>query len=349
MSRTPSVFVQLHLLTAYGPANLNRDDLGRPKTAMMGGAQRLRVSSQSLKRAWRTSDLFRNEFEDTLGIRTKEIGEKVYLELRDNIENAKADEIGKKVGGVFAKLKKEGRETEQLAHVSAQEHRNVMALVQKVRDGAEPTDEDFQSLLTDGHGSPDVALFGRMLAADPQCNVEAAAQVAHAVSVHKVAVEDDFFTAVDDLNLTSEDLGAGHMGVTEFGSGLFYQYLCINRTLLKSNLGGDEDLTTRSLKTLTEACATIAPTGKQASFASRARASYLLAERGSQQPRSLAVAFFSPVAGTNVVHDAIRAMEETRDNMNRVYGPCFDAKERFDVPAGEGTLEKVKNFVGAAL
>ena len=40
-------FLQLHLLTVYPPANLNRDDTGRPKTALFGGAPRLRVSSQS--------------------------------------------------------------------------------------------------------------------------------------------------------------------------------------------------------------------------------------------------------------------------------------------------------------
>lgn len=44
-------FVQLHLITSYPPSNLNRDDLGRPKTAVMGGETRLRISSQSLKRA----------------------------------------------------------------------------------------------------------------------------------------------------------------------------------------------------------------------------------------------------------------------------------------------------------
>jgi len=40
-------FIQLHLLTSYPPSNLNRDDLGRPKTAIMGGKTRLRISSQS--------------------------------------------------------------------------------------------------------------------------------------------------------------------------------------------------------------------------------------------------------------------------------------------------------------
>jgi CRISPR system Cascade subunit CasC len=53
-----SRFIQLHLLTAYPPANLNRDDQGSPKTAKMGGYDRLRVSSQCLKRTWRTSDMF---------------------------------------------------------------------------------------------------------------------------------------------------------------------------------------------------------------------------------------------------------------------------------------------------
>ncbi|MBF1731548.1 MAG: type I-E CRISPR-associated protein Cas7/Cse4/CasC, partial [Trueperella pyogenes] len=30
-------FIQLHFLTSYPPAHLNRDDLGNPKTARLGG------------------------------------------------------------------------------------------------------------------------------------------------------------------------------------------------------------------------------------------------------------------------------------------------------------------------
>ena len=74
-------FVQLHLLTSYPPANLNRDDLGRPKTAVMGGETRLRVSSQSLKRAWRTSDLFKAALADHVGVRTKEMGNEILKAL----------------------------------------------------------------------------------------------------------------------------------------------------------------------------------------------------------------------------------------------------------------------------
>ena len=61
-------FLQLHLLTVYGPSNLNRDDTGRPKSVVFGGVPRLRISSQSLKRAWRTSDAFAEKLEGHLAV-----------------------------------------------------------------------------------------------------------------------------------------------------------------------------------------------------------------------------------------------------------------------------------------
>lgn len=130
-------------------------------------------------------------------------------------------------------------------------------------------------------------MFGRMLASSPSFNKEAAVQVAHAITVHKVAVEDDFFTAIDDLNKNDVDAGAGHLGDTEFGAGLFYLYICIDRQLLLENLDNNLELTKQTISALLEACTTISPTGKQNSFASRARAMFCLAEKGNQQPRSL--------------------------------------------------------------
>jgi CRISPR system Cascade subunit CasC len=49
-------------------------------------------------------------------------------------------------------------------------------------------------------------------------------QVAHAYTTHRVTVEDDFYTAVDDLKTKAEDAGAGFVGELGFGSGLFYLY-----------------------------------------------------------------------------------------------------------------------------
>jgi CRISPR system Cascade subunit CasC len=346
-----SRFVQLHLLTSYPPANLNRDDLGRPKTATMGGAQRLRVSSQSLKRAWRTSDIFQQALAGHVGVRTKEMGREVYKRLLEKgvkEKDAKAWSID--IAGVFGKAKKEDKKNddplhmldiEQLAHFSPEERQGIDALVGTLAERGKGPEKDELSLLRKQHSAADIALFGRMLASDPGYNTEAAAQVAHAISVHKVTVEDDFFTAVDDLNTGEEDVGAGHMGETEFAAGLFYQYICVDRELLKRNLGGDQELVNKTLAALTEAAATVAPTGKQNSFASRARASYLLAEVGDQQPRSLSVAFLKPVNGGDMLGQAIKVLEKSMKGMDQAYGDCAENRFVMNVTNGEGSLKGI--------
>jgi CRISPR system Cascade subunit CasC len=180
-----------------------------------------------------------------------------------------------------------------------------------------------------------------MLASNPAFNTDAAAQVAHALSVHKVTVEDDFFTAVDDLNTGEEDVGAGHMGETEFAAGLFYQYICIDRELLKENLGGDEALANKTLAALTEVAASVAPSGKQNSFASRARASYILAETGGQQPRSLSVAFLKPVNSTDMLAESIAALDKSVSTMDKAYGECADNRYVMNLASGEGSLKEI--------
>jgi CRISPR system Cascade subunit CasC len=343
-----SRFLQLHLLTSYPPANLNRDDLGRPKTAVMGGATRLRISSQSLKRAWRTSDVFEAALKDSLGIRTKEKGVRIKQQLlAAGIAEKQATDWAAAIAKKFGKLKSGSVEIEQLAHFSPEENAAIEALVQKlIHTKAAPSDDDLK-LLRHQHSAADIGLFGRMLAADPGYNTDASAQVAHAISVHRVAVEDDFFTAVDDLNEGIEDVGAGHMGETEFAAGLFYLYICVDRTLLAENLGGDLELCNKTLSALIEAAATVAPTGKQNSFGSRARASYILAERGDQQPRSLSVAFLKPIDGRKdgMLTEAIAELTATRESMDKVYGACAEAHRIMNVLAPEqGTLQDIIAF-----
>jgi CRISPR system Cascade subunit CasC len=348
-----STFIQLHLLTSYPPSNLNRDDLGRPKTAIMGGKTRLRVSSQSLKRAWRTSDLFSEAMKGHVGTRTKVMGIEVYNALREKkIADGKAKEWAKQIAEVFGKSKKtntdkplEELEIEQLAHFSPEEKTAIFALVDRLAVAATaPTATDL-TLLQKGHTAVDIAMFGRMLASSPAFNTEAAVQVAHAITVHDVAVEDDYFTAVDDLNNGEEDMGAAHIGETEFAAGLFYLYLCINRDLLVENLGGDKDLANKALGALVESAAKVAPNGKQNSFASRAYASYVLAEKGEQQPRSLSVSFLKPVRGEDILAKAISEMETKRENMEKAYGPCSDDRKAMNAETGEGSLNDIIAFV----
>lgn len=343
-------FLQLHLLTSYGPANLNRDDSGRPKTAIMGGETRLRVSSQSLKRAWRTSDVFEDALAGHIGTRTKRAGIKIYERLvAGGVKEKDARKWAQEIADVFGKSKKAKADTtddleiEQLAHFSPAEWQAVEALADTLIARGSGPQEDDMDLLRKDHRAVDIALFGRMLADSPKFNTEAAAQVAHAIAVHRCMVDDDFFTAVDDLNDGSEDAGAGHMGSTEFGAAVYYLYLCIDRQLLLEHLGGDRDLAGKASRALLEAAATVAPGGKQNSFASRARASYVLAEKGDSQPRQLSVAFLRPVQGHDMLVSAIEALELTRERMDKVYGDDLPTA-RLDASKGEGSLAELKQF-----
>lgn len=353
-----SKFIQLHLLTSYGPANLNRDDLGRPKTAFMGGVERLRISSQSLKRAWRTSDLFEESMKGHVGTRTKLLGVEVYdYFIQKGVSEKTAGIWTKGIAGKFGKLKKEdkehkkkGFEIEQLVHISPTEKQNIFLLADTlITENREPTTEELELLQKDKQ-AVDIALFGRMLTKNDngESNVkyciEAATQVAHALTVHGVAVEDDYFTAVDDLNTGMEDAGSAHIGESGFGAGVFYSYICINKTLLEENLK-DNDLAEKAIQSLVSCAAQVAPTGKQNSYASRARASYLLAEKGGQQPRQLSTAFLKPINSKNVMNDAIKSLEDVQKNMDKIYGSCADVSKSFNVEKGEGSLEEILNFI----
>jgi CRISPR system Cascade subunit CasC len=342
-----SRFLQLHLLTFFPPANLNRDDTGRPKTAVVGGATRLRLSSQALKRAWRTSDAFAAALAGHMGQRTQRMGEVVLAHLRaDGMEDTKAISVARDIASVFGKVKDakdpNSARTEQLAFISPQEQQAALALADRALAG-EKIDAKAAGLLRSSDTAADIALFGRMLADNPSYNREAAAQVAHAITTHKVTVEDDYYTAVDDLKTSAEDAGAGFLGEAAFGSGVFYLYLCVDRTLLIKNLGGDTALAGTALGALALAAATVAPSGKQKSFAAFGRAGYILAERGDQQPRTLAGAFAHPVTGDDLMADSIKALRAFRGDLDTAY--CVTPEPSIEMKVGgSGTLADIITF-----
>ncbi|MFQ3191522.1 MAG: CRISPR system Cascade subunit CasC [Paraglaciecola sp.] len=343
-----SQFIQLHLLTSYAPANLNRDDLGRPKTAKMGGFERLRVSSQSLKRNWRVSELFEQAMVGKIGTRTKRFGIEVFEALiTKDVKEKPAKEWATAIAGVFGKNKKDSLEIEQLAHLSPAESDATMALVTILAEQNRAPTADELALLKKEHTAVDIALFGRMLASSPEFNIEAACQVAHAISVHSIVVEDDYFTAVDDLNDGKTDTGSAHIGESGFAAALFYSYICINKTQLIDNLGGDTELANNAIRALTEAAVKVSPTGKQNSFASRAYASFALAEKGEQQPRQLSVAFLKPINAPDQAGAAIAALTTQVTNFDEVYGKCAENRCQFNAIVGSGSLVKLLDFVTA--
>ena len=341
-------FVQLHLLTFYAPSNLNRDDLGRPKSAIVGGTTRLRVSSQSLKRAWRVSDVFQTKLKGHLAKRTQRIGETIHQHLLSLGQKPEvAQKLTRDILPVFGKPKPEDKTplyTEQLAFISDEETAMALEFAERLANG-EKFDAKKQAgeILRRTDAAADLAMFGRMLADNPDYNREAAVQVAHAITTHKSVIEDDYYTAVDDLKTAAEDAGAGFLGETGFGAGLFYLYLCINRDLLVQNLGGNEALASDATAALVEAAATIAPCGKQASFASRAHASFILAEHGAAQPRSLAAAFLKPVMDEDMLEGSIARLHRLRDDFAAAYGTAESSKSMH--VGGEGTLADILAFV----
>jgi CRISPR system Cascade subunit CasC len=189
-----------------------------------------------------------------------------------------------------------------------------------------------------------------MLADDPDFNREAAVQVGHAITTHRALVEDDWYSAVDDLKTREEDAGAGHLGETGFGSGIYYLYACVNVDLLVENLGGDRALAAKGIEALACALATATPKGKQNSFGHHPRAHYIRVEKGSAQPRDLSGAFFKPVdlRANDGVRASISALEDMAGKLDHAYGPACDAAHVLNLPEGQGTLAEVAAFAAAA-
>jgi CRISPR system Cascade subunit CasC len=255
-------------------------------------------------------------------------------------------EVARGIAGIFGKVKdaKDANPTriEQLAFVSPQERAAALALADQALAG-EKIDAKAAGLLRTADTAADIALFGRMLAADPDYNREAAAQVAHAITTHKVTVEDDYYTAVDDLKTSAEDAGAGFLGEAAFGSGVFYLYLCVDRALLLKNLGGEAKLAATALGALAEATATVAPRGKQNSFAAHGRAHYILAERGDRQPRTLAGAFARPVTGDDLMGSSIERLRAFRTAIDTAYEQAPEQSTELEV-GGTGRLSDIVAF-----
>jgi CRISPR system Cascade subunit CasC len=243
----------------------------------------------------------------------------------------------------------------------------IDALIARFGNGEVVADADIRAVVARPKGTADIALFGRMLTdlnkdkakslpehqrgiatvERVQYSSEAACQVAHAISIHKVAIEDDYFTAMEELNMAEDRTGAAMVGTQEFASAVLYHYVCIDRGLLSENLGGDEALVQKTLRALGEACLTVAPNGKQNSFAARSRAHFALVEKGGGQPRSLASAFLKPVSGDDLLAEGVNVLQSTREKLDKIYEDAAPSRS-FDVLASLGSKREVLDFLANA-
>lgn len=344
-----SRFIQLHLLTFYPPSNLNRDDTGRPKTAVVGQKPRIRISSQCLKRSWRTSEVFKNEVEGRLGYRTKKLAKRwVYDPLIEaGIDSKDAKEWANTIGSVFAKIDdKDKLISQQLAHVGVSEKEAVDELVQTLIAEPHAPEKDELDLLRQDHRAVDIAMFGRMFSNNAGYNTEGAVQVSHAFTINQAEMQDDYFTAVDDLNDKSES-GSAHLDEAWFSSGVFYTYICINREQLIENLSGNEELADKAIAGLTKAAATVSPSGKQNSFAALSQAGFIYAEKGEDAPRTLALSFLKPIdarGGEDLLALGKAELVKHAKSLNDAYGCEHTEDFSFD-PRNGGKFKDLVKFV----
>lgn len=326
--------LEIHLLQNFAPSNLNRDDTGSPKDAYFGGVRRGRISSQSLKRAMR---MYFKEQADTLipaenlAVRTKRLSTELVglLEQRGKDATLAQQVVQMALGGLALKVDEKDNKTQYLVFFG---RREIAALVQTIDvhweqltaalgkdDGGKKKDkkaakdgvpkEVVQALeaALDGGRAVDVALFGRMLADLPEKNQFAAAQVAHAISTHKVEHGEDFYTAVDDLK-PDDNAGADMLGTVEFNSACYYRYVAVDLQKLAQNLQcldehghiTDPELLFNSITAFLKAVMYALPTGKQNTFAAHQVPSVAaFTVRTNASPRSLANAFEKAISPSN--------------------------------------------------
>ena len=336
-------FIQIHTLASYPAVLLNRDDAGLAKRLPYGGASRIRVSSQCLKRHWRV-------VEDEWALR--EIGAPMALRSREVVER----EIMPKLGYAAAEVLEAVRvalvkklfgdknvelRTRQALLLGRPEIDYLTKLAQLAVAAGEVKEAEavIEAALGKGAGKKNLAamrevagslaaglesaMFGRMVTSDPEANTDAAIHVAHAFTVHAEESESDYFTVVDDLR--QADPGeAGTAGIfeTELASGLFYGYVVVDVPALVSNLGNDPALAGRVVEHLLHLIATVSPGAKKGSTAPYAYAELMLVEAGRAQPRSLAAAFRNAVSlkSPDLLGAALAALGQQLQAVDAAYG-----------------------------
>lgn len=353
-----TTLIEFHLIQSFVPANLNRDDNNYPKSCEFGGVRRARISSQCIKRAIRHSTPFKETIPAQIGDRTRRMMELFKPRLVNaGRSETEVEKVIKAFTTAYAGLdddserKGRGQFSSVLVYLSAEDialMEQVMleqwdAILKVVEDakGKFPKDTlkkasaltkalaDIAKQTRKRTSAPDIALYGRMLADNPELGLEAACQVAHAISTHAVEeTEFDYFTAVDDLQ-PKEDTGAGMLNVTAFNSACYYRYACIDWEQLQLNLrkqGLTEvnvDLARCTVDAFMRGLVEAVPTGMKNRFAQNNPPSFALAVVRSGGPAwSLANAFERAVPKTaedGLIAPSVRKLDLYWGGLLRAY------------------------------
>lgn len=305
--------IEFHILQSFPVTCLNRDDVGAPKTAIVGGVTRARVSSQCWKRQVR---LAMHELGVKLGIRTKK-AEEIFTRAcqQAGASESQAAACGKKIADQLS--------DDTLLFVSDSEAEAFAAYAQELAfDDNKIKDKELAKVakkaLTPAADALDIALFGRMVAKAAEMNVEAAASFAHAISTHKVSNEVEFFTALDDLQ---DEPGSAHMGSLEFNSATYYRYISLDLGQLAQTMGADD--LKKAIAAFTQALFIAVPNARQTtqSGASPWEFARVLVRKGQR----LQVPFETPVKAREggYLQPSIDSLKAYLDKKEKLAGSMF--------------------------
>jgi len=382
------MFIELHIIQSFPPSNLNRDDIGQPKDCDFGGVRRARISSQCQKRAIRWNSEFNKATQVSLSSRTKLVAQGLTERLT---KQGIAEDQAKRAAVLFAeeysgKMDQERKEeTAVLLYLSEHELDRVASCLKddwkaiaKLLAESDKSDEAEKrgkgnkakegkadvSVITaivnklvketlKRTGAPDIALFGRMLAARPQTNIDAACQVAHAISTHAIGkMELDYFTAMDDLK-DKHDPGAGYLDVAYFTSACFYRYARIDWAQLNVNLR-DRELAVKTVEGFLRAAEAAIPSGKQNSHAQQARPSFMLAVLRSENSAgwSLVNAFEKPVrppTEAGLIEESVKRLDAHFQRLRDFYGNDTVKAVAVALPDGSVTPKLLSKELGGSV
>lgn len=373
------VRIEYHILQSFPVSCLNRDDVGAPKTAMIGGTIRARISSQCWKRQVR---LAMRDLGISIGSRTKLI--KKLIEdacVKEGATQEQAALCGVKVEQVF--IKKEDKESDSKAKDVDNEEENENNGDEKLKTDtllflsphearilaqafkAEKFDPDkvvtqkdhkkqakdiekiLEKKMNFSIDGLDIALFGRMVAQAAELNVEAAASFSHAISTHKAANEVEFFTALDDIN---NDPGAAHMGSLEFNSATYYRYISLDLGQLFTSLVGEKII--ESIEAFTKALFIAIPSARQTSQAASCPWQFarVLIRRGQRIQAPFDTAVIKKKNEGGFLEPSKEELKGFLENQEKLWGSLFDKIAVFDFNEGKDTgIDQLVSFLKTSI
>jgi len=319
-----TTFINIHALQSIPPASLNNDDGGSPKTAIFGGVERVRVSSQAWKFAMRK--FFADNYDASyVGCRTSQLPVEFEAAVRSERPKVDSKLLSKMTRTVLSVVDKVAEASEDAASVEAskamvfyspEQFASLVSQAVSVVDGTNKSFvvNDVKAALV-GKNTVDMALFGRMMIINPDLSIESASSVAHAIGIERYIPQRDSFVAVDDSSDKVRFLGS-----QDFMSSVVYRTATIDASLLLNNLDGNKKLAGAAVGAFINAFIRSMPSGKQGAFASRTMPSLVAVTVSDGQPLSLASAFTKSIQTDDVVNDGAQKMMQALDYYSRNFG-----------------------------